>query len=217
MKNIILIAAPAAGKGTEAAKIKSEYNIPHISTGDLLRSEISKGNELGEKIKQLISDGKLVNDEIVLSLLRNRIIEHDCDNGYILDGFPRNVDQAIAYDKILDELNRDIGIVIVLDIDKEIAKSRISGRMLCPKCDKVYNVNNVDMMPIHENLCDFCNTELIHRDDDNPEAYDERYNVYINKTAPLIDYYKSKNIVHVVDSSKTVEDTHRQVKEVLGE
>lgn len=214
MKSIILIAAPAAGKGTEAAKIKEEYNIPHISTGDLLRAEIAKGNE---EINELIKNGKLVGDDIVLNLLKNRIMESDCNNGYILDGFPRNVDQAIAYDKILEELNKDIGIVIVLDIDKEIAKSRISGRMSCPNCGKVYNLNNKDMQPKEGNLCDVCNIELTRRADDNPDTYDERYNTYLSKTAPLIDYYKDRNIVYTVSASGTVDETHKQVKEVLGE
>ena len=214
MKNIILIAAPSAGKGTEAAKIKSEYNMPHISTGDLLRAEVAKGNE---EIKELISNGKLVSDDIVLNLLKNRIMESDCNNGYILDGFPRNVDQAVAYDKILEELGKDIGIVIILDIDKEIAKSRISGRISCPNCGKIYNLNNKDMLPKVDGMCDICNTELKRRVDDNPDTYDERYNIYLEKTAPLIDYYKDRNIVYHVDASGTVDETHAQVREIIGE
>ena len=214
MKSIILIAAPVAGKGTEAAKLKEEYNIPHISTGDLLRAEIAKGNE---EINELIKNGQLVGDDIVLNLLRNRIMENDCNNGYILDGFPRNVDQAIAYDKILEELNKDIGIVIVLDIDKEIAKSRISGRISCPNCGKIYNLNNKDMLPKVDGMCDICNTELKRRVDDNPDTYDERYNIYLEKTAPLIDYYKDRGIVYTVSASGSVDETHEQVKKVLGE
>ena len=214
MKNIILIAAPSAGKGTEAAKIKSEYNMPHISTGDLLRAEIAKGNE---EINELISNGKLVGDDIVLNLLKNRIIESDCNNGYILDGFPRNVEQAKAYDKILEELGKDIGIVIILDIDKEIAKSRIGGRRSCPNCGKVFNVNNKDMLPKDGNLCDACDTPVIQRTDDNPDTYEERYNTYLSKTAPLIDYYKDRNIVYHVDASGTVDETHAQVREIIGE
>ena len=214
MKNIILIAAPSAGKGTEAAKIKSEYNMPHISTGDLLRAEIAQGNE---EINELISNGKLVGDDIVLNLLKNRIIESDCNNGYILDGFPRNVEQAKAYDKILEELGKDIGIVIILDIDKEIAKSRIGGRRSCPNCGKVFNVNNKDMLPKDGNLCDACDTPVIQRTDDNPDTYEERYNTYLSKTAPLIDYYQERNIVYHVDAGRSVDETHAQVKEILGE
>ena len=146
MKNVILIAAPAAGKGTEAVKLKEQYNMPHISTGDLLRAAVAKGDERGNMINELISNGKFVSDDIVLELLKEKILEPACANGYILDGFPRNLSQAEAYDKILEEINRDIGVVIVLDIDKEIAKSRISGRYSCSKCGNVYNLNT-DLKP----------------------------------------------------------------------
>lgn len=216
MKSIILIAAPAAGKGTEATKIKEQYNMPHISTGDLLRAAVAKGDSKGEEINKLITNGKFVSDEIVLELLKERILQSDCENGYILDGFPRNVEQAIAYDKILEEINRDIGIVIVLDIDKEIAKSRISGRYTCPKCGKIYNTNT-DLKPKKEGFCDNCCVELTQRSDDNPETYDERYKTYIEKTEPLISYYDKKGIVHHVNSSLTSEETHRQVVKILGE
>lgn len=217
MKNVILIAAPAAGKGTEAVKLKEQYNIPHISTGDLLRTAVAKGDERGRLINELISCGKFVSDDIVLELLKEKILEPECENGYILDGFPRNLSQAEAYDKILEQIKRDIGIVIVLDIDKEIAKSRISGRYSCPSCGKVYNINNNSMTPINEGLCDSCNVELTRRSDDNPDTYEERYNSYLEKTEPLISYYEKKGIVYHVNSSFSAEETHRQVVKILGE
>ncbi len=217
MKSIILIAAPAAGKGTEAAMLKKQYNIPHISTGDLLRAAVAKGDERGNMINELITSGKFVSDDVVLELLKEKILEPVCENGYILDGFPRNITQAEAYDKILEEINRDIGIVIVLDIDKEIAKSRISGRYSCPKCGKIYNVNNPEMKPISEGLCDSCNVELTRRTDDNPDTYEERYNTYLEKTEPLISYYAKKGIVYHVNAGMSFEDTHKQVVEILGE
>lgn len=217
MKSIILIAAPAAGKGTEAVKIKEEYKIPHISTGDLLRAAVAKGDKRGNEINELISNGKFVSDEIVLELLKERILQNDCKQGYILDGFPRNLEQAKAYDNILEEIDKEIGIVIVLDIDKEIAKSRISGRWSCPKCGKVYNTNNPDMKPKNDGLCDECNIELTRRSDDNPDTYEERYNTYISKTEPLISYYNEKGIVYHVDSSKNAIETHKQVVKILGE
>lgn len=216
MRNVILIAAPAAGKGTEAAKIKEQYNIPHISTGDLLRAAVEKGDERGKMINELISNGKFVSDDIVLELLKEKILEPVCEKGYILDGFPRNISQAEAYDKILEEINKDIGIVIVLDIDKEIAKSRISGRYSCPKCGKIYNTNS-NMKPKTDGLCDICGINLTRRSDDNPDTYEERYNTYIEKTEPLISYYEKKGIVYYVDASGNFEDTHKQVVEILGE
>ncbi len=216
MKSVILIAAPAAGKGTEAAKLKEQYSMPHISTGDLLRAAVAKGDERGNMINELISNGKFVSDDIVLELLKEKIMEPACSNGYILDGFPRNIAQAEAYDKILEEIKRDIGIVIVLDIDKEIAKSRISGRYSCPKCGKVYNTNT-DLKPINEGLCDLCNVELTRRSDDNPDTYEERYNTYVEKTEPLISYYDQKGIVYHVNAGVSSDGTHRQVVEILGE
>ena len=216
MKNVILIAAPAAGKGTEAVKLKEQYNMPHISTGVLLRAAVAKGDERGQMINELISNGKFVSDEIVLGLLKEKILEPACANGYILDGFPRNLSQAEAYDKILEEINRDIGVVIVLDIDKEIAKSRISGRYSCSKCGKVYNLNT-DLKPKNEGLCDVCNEKLTRRADDNPDTYEERYNTYLEKTEPLISYYKEKGIVYHVDAGKSSDETHKQVVQILGE
>lgn len=217
MKSVILIAAPAAGKGTEAIRLKEQYNMPHISTGDLLRAAVAKGDERGSMINELITNGKFVSDDIVLELLKEKILEPACENGYILDGFPRNIAQAEAYDKILEEIKRDIGIVIVLDIDKEIAKSRISGRYSCPKCGKVYNINNPEMKPANEGLCDSCNIELTRRADDNPDTYEERYNTYLEKTEPLISYYDKKGIVYHVDSGISSEETHKQVVKILGE
>jgi len=216
MKSIILIAAPAAGKGTEAVILKEQYNMPHISTGDLLRAAVAKGDERGNMINELITNGKFVSDDIVLELLKEKILEPACENGYILDGFPRNIAQAEAYDKILEEIKRDIGIVIVLDIDKEIAKSRISGRYSCSKCGKVYNINT-NLKPINEGLCDICNIELTRRADDNPDTYEERYNTYLEKTEPLISYYDKKGIVYHVDSGISSEETHKQVVKILGE
>ena len=216
MKSIILIAAPAAGKGTEAVRLKEQYNLPHISTGDLLRAAVAKGDERGNMINELITNGKFVSDDIVLELLKEKILEPACENGYILDGFPRNIAQAEAYDKILEEIKRDIGIVIVLDIDKEIAKSRISGRYSCPKCGKVYNTNT-NLKPVNEGLCDICNIELTRRSDDNPDTYEERYNTYLEKTEPLISYYDKKGIVYHVDAGVSSDETHKQVMAILGE
>ena len=216
MKSIILIAAPAAGKGTEAKILKEEYSIPHISTGDLLRETAKGTDEKSKMISDLISSGKFVSDEIVLDLLKDRITKSDCDNGYILDGFPRNVDQAKAYDKILKELNKDLGVVIVMDIDKEIAKSRVVGRYTCPKCGRIYNINN-ELKPKNGTICDDCNVELLHRSDDTEETYETRYNTYVEKTQPLIDYYNEKGVLYHVDAGITKEETHEQVKNILGE
>lgn len=215
MNSVILIAAPAAGKGTEAHLLHEEFGIPHISTGDILRDKSKEDSELGKEIAYKISNGIFVSDNLIISILKERIQNEDCSNGYILDGFPRNVSQAIAYDEMLQELSKDIGVVIVLDIDKEKAAARISGRRSCPKCKRVYNVNNDSMKPLVDGLCDDCKVELIQREDDNEATYMDRYNTYMNQTSPLIEFYDNKKVLYHVDANGTLEDTHKQVCEIL--
>jgi len=216
MKSIILISAPAAGKGTVSATLKEEYQIPHISTGELLRAARNDGSERAKIIMECQDQGKLVPFEIVMEVLKLRLQQPDCDNGYILDGFPRNVDQAKAYDEILKELNKDLGIVIVLDIDKEVAKKRINGRVSCPTCGAVYNLENQEAKPLVDNICDKCNSKLTKRNDDNASVYDERYNSYVEQTTPLIDYYNMFGIVYHVDANDTVENVHNQINSIIG-
>ena len=217
MKSIILIAAPAAGKGTEAAILKEQYNMPHISTGDILREKAKENSELGRDIKYKIDNGIFVSDELIIEILKDRIQKEDCNNGYILDGFPRNVTQAEAYQNMLKELKKDLGIVIVLDIDKELAATRIAGRISCPECKEVYNTTSEYMKPKTEGICDKCGAKLVKRQDDNKETYMERYNTYIEKTSPLIDFYEKQGVVYHVNANSGREETHRQVVEILGE
>ena len=217
MKSIILIAAPAAGKGTEAALLKEQYNMPHISTGDILREKSKEDSDLGRDINYKINNGIFVSDELIIEILKDRISKEDCNNGYILDGFPRNVAQAEAYSEMLEELGKDLGIVIVLDIDKKLAASRIAGRVSCPDCKEVYNTNNKEMNPKVEGTCDKCGSKLVKRADDNEETYMDRYNTYIEKTSPLIDYYEKQGVVYHVNANNGKDETHAQVVEILGE
>lgn len=144
MKNIIFIAPPAAGKGTQSKLVSAEYNIPHISTGDLLREEVNSGSDLGVYLKQEMDKGNLISDETITTLLKNRLSKSDCKNGYILDGYPRNVTQAKIYENLLKELNKDLGSVIFLDIDKSLALERTLSRIVCPNCGASYNLNIED-------------------------------------------------------------------------
>lgn len=210
--NIILIAPPAGGKGTQSELICSKYNIAHISTGDLLRKEVANGNT---ELKSIMDAGMLVKDEIIFDLIRKYISSPECANGYLLDGFPRNVSQAIEYDKILKDLNKDIGYVIELDIDKDLAAKRIAGRRSCPKCGSTYNIYFDNMKPKNEGICDNCGESLTQRDDDNEETYITRYNTYLEKTSPLIDYYKNKGVLYTVDANKTVEETFQNIEDIL--
>lgn len=217
MKSVILIAAPAAGKGTEAALLKEQYKMPHISTGDILREKAKEDSDLGREIKNKIDNGIFVSDDLIISILKDRIQKEDCNNGYILDGFPRNVAQAEAYSLMLKELGKELGIVIVIDVDKNMAAKRIAGRVSCPKCKEVYSLIVKDMSPKQEGICDKCGEKLVKRVDDNEETYIDRYNTYIEKTSPLIEYYEKQNVVYHVDGNGSLSNTHEQVVKVLGE
>lgn len=217
MFDIILIAPPAAGKGTESKMLKADYSIPHISTGDLLRTAGSKNDELGKEITKLMKNGAFVSDHIILKLIEDRIANDDCKRGYILDGFPRDITQAQEYDKILERKNKKIGYVFVIDMDKEVAKSRILGRRICGSCGKVYNINCKELSPKIPGICDDCNSELIKREDDNVTTYEKRYNSYLEKTAPLIEYYSKKGVLYHIDGNVDKDYTHSQIVKVLRE
>ena len=217
MKNLILIAAPGAGKGTLAKALKEEYNYVHISTGDLLREIVASGDPLGEKIKDILAQGNLVSDELVFEVLKKRLMEPDCKNGIILDGFPRNLKQAEKYDEIVKEVGLDLGTAVLLDIDESILVSRITGRRLCKNCGEIYNLNNPDMLPKVDGVCDKCGGELYQRSDDNEEALKTRYATYLEQTAPLIDYYGNKGVLRKVDASESPEATLNQVKDIIKE
>lgn len=217
MKSIIFIAPPAAGKGTQSAIIEKKYNLPHISTGDILREESKKDTELGRYIAEVLSNGGLVKDEITYELLTNRLSKEDCKNGYVLDGFPRNIEQAYKYDEILKNLNQELGYVIMLDISKEILEKRITGRRICQECGAVYNINSPKEKPQVESTCDKCKGRLYQRNDDNITSFNNRYELYIEKTKPLLDYYKEKGILYVISGNDTVETVSNKIEKVLKE
>ena len=216
MKSLIFIAPPAAGKGTQSEIISKKYNIPSISTGDLLREARTEESEIGKIIREKQDKGLLVDDEIVLELLKKRLNESDCNNGYILDGFPRNVEQAVAYEKILNELNKDLGVVILLEVDKELAKKRITGRLNCPKCKAVFNELFENMKPAKEGICDHCGTLLVKRSDDNEETFEQRYLTYLEKTEPLVNYYESKGNLFRVDST-TKDEATKDIENIIND
>ena len=191
MKNIIFIAPPAAGKGTQSKLVSEKYNIPHISTGDLLREEIARGSELGLAVKGTMEKGGLVSDEVITTLLKNRITSSDCKNGYILDGYPRTVTQANIYNNLLEELGYSKGVVIFFDIDKERALERTISRIICPSCGSSYNLLVEELKPIKENICDRCGNNLSTRKDDTREVFINRFDTYMKSTKDLIDYYNN--------------------------
>lgn len=216
MRNIILIAPPAAGKGTISEELVKKYDYKHISTGDILREIASRGDEFGNNLKELLSSGKLVPDEIVYESLKRRLLMNDLDNGYILDGFPRNLDQAIEYDKILSSIGRKLGVVIYLNTPKEILEKRIIGRRICSSCGATYNVLTGVNAPKKEGICDKCGSSLYQRDDDNSESFRTRYETFIEKTYPLVEFYKEKNVLHSIDSINK-DETLEKVEAIIND
>jgi len=213
--NIILLAPPAAGKGTQAEKLKNNYKLNHISTGDLLRNAASRSDEFGKKLKEMLTSGTLVSDDIVLEVFNNYIKDLD-DINLLLDGFPRNINQAKKLDEILSNRNKKIDYVFLLNVPKEVLLDRITGRRICPSCGKIYNVNNELMKPKKENICDECGIELIHRSDDNKDTFEIRFKEYLQKTEPLVEYYKNKNVLFEIDSTVDVEKTFEQIKNIIN-
>lgn len=216
MKNIMFIAPPAAGKGTQAELVTKKYNIPHISTGDILREISKEDSEIGSYVYETLASGKLVKDEITYKLIEERLNKEDCKNGYIIDGFPRNLDQAVEYDKILANLGYEIGNVIYLEISEKTLEKRITGRRLCEDCHAIYNINDKNSSPKVESVCDKCGGKLYQRNDDNLEAFQTRYQMYLEKTAPIIEHYKKQNVLHVINGEDTVENIFNAVDEIIS-
>ena len=214
MRNLILLAVQGAGKGTLAKKLKEKYGYAHISTGDILRERASVGDELGYELKSMMDNGQLVPNDIIFEAVEYKITQPECANGYILDGFPRNLEQAQGYTKILEKLNMDAGVAINMTIPEELLVQRIIGRRMCKDCGAIYNIYNDQLKPTTEGICNKCGGALYQRDDDNEEAMKRRVETYFNVTAPVIDYYKEKEILYEVDSSD-MEQTLKSVEEIL--
>lgn len=216
MKNIIFVAAPAAGKGTISAKVCTEYNIPHISTGDLLRNEIASSSKIGMEIKSAMARGEFVSDEVITKLLKKRLEAKDCKKGFILDGYPRNISQAKTYDNILKELNYDDGLVVFLDIDRELAMKRALSRVVCSKCGLSYNLINKEYAPLKEGICDNCGSSLKTRSDDNEESFINRFDTFMKETYPLLEYYEKKgNLLKIKVDNITTDDIFDEIKKVI--
>ena len=197
--NLILLGAPGAGKGTQAEAICKEFKIPAVSTGNLLREAVKNGDELGLKAKSYMDLGKLVPDEIVIEMLKERIAKDDCKNGFILDGFPRTILQAEALDKIGVKIDK----VIEINVPDEVILDRLSGRRVCEDCGTPYHITN--KKPKVDGVCDICGGKLVKRKDDNVDTIKDRLKVFHDQTAPLKDYYANQNKLSVVSEYSTLE------------
>lgn len=211
--NIILFGPPGAGKGTQAKKLVDFYGIPQISTGDILRANVREGTELGLAAKSYMDKGELVPDQVLIGIIKNRLKEDDCKKGFILDGYPRTVPQADALEAILDEIDKPIDIVLNLEVPDEVLVGRISGRLMC-KCGASYHT--ISNPPKKDNICDICGGEVFQRVDDTADAVQNRLDVYKKQTQPLINYYKEKGILVILDGTKDIEVVFEDIKAILA-
>lgn len=210
---VVLLGPPGAGKGTQAKLICDEFKIPHISTGDIFRKHISEKTPLGIKAKEYIDKGKLVPDEITLGIVKDRLSKDDCKNGYLFDGFPRTVAQAEEFDRILLQSNAEIDSVILIDVPDKYIIDRITGRRVCPVCGESYHI--INNPPKETNKCDECGSLLIQRKDDSINTINERLFVYHKQTCSLVEYYKKKNILSVVDGTEGIGDIFQNICTIL--
>lgn len=206
--NIVLLGAPGAGKGTQAQNIINEYQLPHISTGDILRAAVANKTPLGLEAKKFMDAGDLVPDEVVIGLVKDRLAQPDAEKGFILDGFPRTTAQAVALDEELSDMGKEIDAAIAINVDPEVIVERLTSRRTCKACGRITNASEGD-------TCSACGGELYQRDDDNEATVRNRLNVYATSTAPLIDYYGGKGVLHDIDGDRPVDVVWADVKSVL--
>ena len=211
---IVLLGPPGAGKGTQAKSISNRYSIPHISTGDIFRKNISEETPLGIEAKQYIDNGQLVPDEVTINMVKDRLTWEDCKNGYLLDGFPRTVAQAEALETFLDSRDENIDTALLIDVPMEFILERMTGRRVCGSCGASYHVKfNPTKV---EGICDVCGSEVVQRKDDREDTVRERLDVYERQTQPLIDFYKEKNLLSTVDGTKAINEVFNDICELFG-
>ncbi|WP_096155955.1 MULTISPECIES: adenylate kinase [Bacillus] len=213
--NLVLMGLPGAGKGTQAERIVEKYNIPHISTGDMFRTAMKEGTELGLKAKSFMDQGQLVPDEVTIGIVRERLEKDDCKNGFLLDGFPRTVPQADALEQLMGQLERKIDYVINIDVDSSILLERLTGRRICKDCGSTYHL--VFNPPTTEGVCDKCGGELYQRADDNAETVGNRLEVNIKQSKPLLDFYESKGYLKNINGQKDINEVFEDIVTLLGE
>ena len=210
---LLIVGRPGAGKGTQASMIGSYYQIPHISTGEIFREAIKEGTKLGALAKSYIDAGNLVPDEVTIGLVEERLLQDDCKKSFLLDGFPRNLNQAKALDKFLVEHNLDLDLVLNVDVEEDVLVKRMTGRRVCKGCGETYNL--LFNPPLKAGVCDKCGAELFQRSDDTEGTFRNRLNVYEENTAPLINFYDKKGLMRTVNGDQPLDDVFGDVKSLL--
>ncbi len=216
MKNIIFIAPPAAGKGTASELLVERFGYEHISTGDMLREAIASGSELGNEVKSIMEQGQLVSDEIVIALLKEKI-EEIKGKSFILDGFPRTLPQAEELNTIFQEEGIDNYVAIFLDVSEELAMQRSLGRITCSKCGTIFHRYFESKKPKVEGVCDNCGAELISRSDDNEESFKKRFETYISNSKAILDYYKDKNRLEIINANREAQESIVDIEKVIND
>lgn len=211
---VILIGPPGAGKGTQAKLLSEKFNIPHISTGDIFRKNIRENTSLGMEAKSYMDRGMLVPDELTLRIVYDRLMEIDCRKCYLLDGFPRTLNQAVAFQKLLESDNKSIDNVILLEVPKEVIIERGTGRRICAGCGACYHISLNP--PQTKNICNNCGSTLIQRADDTEETINNRLELYERETMPLIDFYRNKNLLTAIDGTLAIESVFKIVNNLLA-
>lgn len=212
--NVLIMGPAGAGKGTMSDLILKEYDIPHISTGDMLRANVANHTDLGNKAKAYMDAGKLVPDEVINAMVEDRLQQPDCQKGYLLDGYPRTLVQAKEFERIAAKIGKPVECVLGLEVDFEVLKDRITGRRICPKCGATYHIHNFP--PKVEGVCDNCGEKLVQRSDDTVEKLTKRMEEYEKSTKPVIDFYDQKELVTHLDASGKPEAVFGAIKEALG-
>ncbi|WP_316572547.1 adenylate kinase [Neobacillus sp. YIM B06451] len=212
--NLVLMGLPGAGKGTQAEKIVEQFGIPHISTGDMFRAAMKEGTELGLKAKAYMDEGALVPDEVTIGIVRERLSKEDCEKGFLLDGFPRTVPQAEALESMLEGLNKKIDFVLNIDVDKSILMERLTGRRICKNCGATYHL--VFNPPAVEGVCNRCGGELYQRADDNAETVQNRLDVNMKQSKPLLDFYIEKGYLRNIDGQREISEVFADIQALLG-
>ncbi|RDV83028.1 adenylate kinase [Ammonifex thiophilus] len=211
--NLLIMGPPGAGKGTQSERLVKEFNIPHISTGDMLREAVKQGTEMGKKAKEYMDKGQLVPDEVIIGVVRERLMQPDCERGFLLDGFPRTVAQAEALDKLLQDMGRKLDAVINVSVPREKIVARLTGRRVCKVCGATYHI--VNNPPKVEGKCDKCGGELYQRSDDTEETVNKRLDVYEAQTQPLIEYYQAKGLLINIDGDQPIDKVFADIMAAL--
>jgi adenylate kinase len=212
--NLILFGPPGAGKGTQAARLSSDFQLPYIATGDMLRANVKEGTELGVKAKKYMDAGELVPDDLILAMAAERLQEDDAQDGFILDGFPRTLEQAKALDHQLSQLRRRVTAALLIDVPDEEVIRRLSGRRVCVKAGHNYHVEFDP--PKHDSVCDQDGSRLVQRDDDRPEVIENRLRVYHDQTEPLVDYYDERGLMRRIDGTREQSEVHDHIRAVIA-